>query len=53
MATSRPSTSTADGRVVGGATVGRSDDLEQVERLVSDKATPARDALAGAALAEL
>ena len=41
------------GRVVGAATVGRSDDLEQVARLVAAKAAPARDALADAALAEL
>jgi 3-phenylpropionate/trans-cinnamate dioxygenase ferredoxin reductase subunit len=41
------------GRVVGGATVGRSADLEQVARLVAAKAAPARDALADAPLAEL
>jgi 3-phenylpropionate/trans-cinnamate dioxygenase ferredoxin reductase subunit len=42
-----------DGRVVGGATVGRSDDLEHVKRLVVERAEPARDDLATAAFDEL
>jgi hypothetical protein len=31
-----------DGRVVGAATAGRSDDLEDVKRLVTERATPDR-----------
>jgi 3-phenylpropionate/trans-cinnamate dioxygenase ferredoxin reductase subunit len=39
-----------DGRVVGAATAGRSDDLEHVKRLIVARATPDRAALADAEL---
>jgi 3-phenylpropionate/trans-cinnamate dioxygenase ferredoxin reductase subunit len=42
-----------DGRVVGGASVGRGDDLEHVKRLVTARARPEPGALASAELAEL
>jgi 3-phenylpropionate/trans-cinnamate dioxygenase ferredoxin reductase subunit len=35
-----------DGRVVGAATVGRSSDLDAARRLIAERATPDRDALA-------
>jgi 3-phenylpropionate/trans-cinnamate dioxygenase ferredoxin reductase subunit len=42
-----------DGRVVGAATAGRSDDLEHATRLIAGRARPDRVALVGAELADL
>jgi 3-phenylpropionate/trans-cinnamate dioxygenase ferredoxin reductase subunit len=42
-----------DGRLVGAASVGRSDDLEQARRLISERARPDRAALAEGELAAL
>jgi 3-phenylpropionate/trans-cinnamate dioxygenase ferredoxin reductase subunit len=42
-----------DGRLVGAATVGRSDELEQAKRLISERARPATTALAEGDLAAL
>jgi hypothetical protein len=39
--------------VVGAATAGRSDDLEHVKRMIVDRATPDRGALADGDLASL